>query len=262
MGRWIRRVLTHLILGGVLFVVGVLVGRGQAPITFDTRPFQSRLTQLMGDAPLEAPAGRQRAKLTFYSALKQEQPPDERLMTGDEPVDADRTVDPDTISDRDAAAVSRSPDDTMPEADTDTSVTGRRQIKTALKYETDIRRRHASGDGVAAPSADRSAAATALVSTESGISPALDEQPSRPNYTIQVASFRQLADAIALMERLKVNRIQPHRVLAHVNGRLWYRVRVGSFVREAAARKTLARIEDLGLPGIIIQKEIHHDGNP
>ncbi|MGD9825492.1 SPOR domain-containing protein, partial [Desulfobacter sp.] len=79
--------------------------------------------------------------------------------------------------------------------------------------------------------------------------------PADGIYTIQVASYKNLNDALAQMVLLDKKGIFSYQVSVQINGNTWYRVRTGSFADYQAAGARLTQLAGSGVSGMIIKKE-------
>ncbi|MAY80320.1 MAG: hypothetical protein CL930_05975 [Deltaproteobacteria bacterium] len=94
-------------------------------------------------------------------------------------------------------------------------------------------------------------------SVETAVKPAEEATPEPPpdppksapvpasGWSVQVASYDNVADADARVEDLRERKMKAYRVTALVRGKNWYRVKVGSYPSEdaaVAARKNLSSI--------------------
>ncbi|SMC79728.1 Sporulation related domain-containing protein [Desulfocicer vacuolatum DSM 3385] len=216
-----------------MFVIGVMVGRGTAPVDFDTRSFQAKLAKLAGNKNHES--SQNKPELDFYKELKKPMPTAFSL--------------PENLLEEEIVASHR-----------DAPVTGEEKvvdippptpIKKGLKKMTrrDVSPAHPPLHGEGTNQGNepeyrdaREKAPEVTTASRSGW-----------KYTIQISSFRQLADAIGRMEALKVKGLEPHRALALVDGKMWHRVRVGKFFDTLSAEKALRKLETQGIYGIIIE---------
>jgi len=249
------RALIALVLGfcvcGWMFFLGILVGRGTAPVSFDTRSFQASLAKLAHDSEGEEKTF-ERPVLDFYEVLKspmlsttvkaqEESLSQAKNLTQGEgvsqgeilPVTADihggedkgppllkKSLKGLTLKSKSVAARSRDdlPPDISPEASPD-----------PLPY------------------VERS-----VVKKEKKI---LEPDVENGEYTIQVAAYRNLADAVGEIERLKTRGITSYRTMGRVGNDVWHRVRTGSFKDMESAQKRLGVLAGLGIKGIILNKE-------
>ena len=218
---------------GIMFFTGVMVGRGTAPVHFDTRPFQEKLAELAGRNESGHPL--EKTKLAFYDELKKKVSSD-FLLSEEALGKQDTNLSDDSAVGTTAAALSDAP---VPMKQ---GLKARTRVPEPVPPLPDVgpqvrENKTPAGKTAVSPSEKR------LVSRSDGI------------YTIQIASYRQLVDAIRRMEALKVKGFAPHRALALVDGNVWHRVRVGTYPDGASAEKTLKTLEAKGIYGIIIQKD-------
>ena len=227
---------------GIMFFTGVMVGRGTAPVEFDTRSFQKKLAEMANRENNDNPP--EKTKLAFYNELKKKISTDFVLSEVPELTKDDAAATSDT-SGSEVSDVSL-PQEPVP-------------MKKALKTRT---RDMESIKNISGPQQELQEHENR---SGNGKNPTqLPEKPERrvvshsqgaAGYTIQISSFRQLLDAIKRMEALKVKGFTPHRSLAIVDGNVWHRVRVGTYPDSVSAEKALKILESRGVYGIIIQKE-------
>ena len=222
---------------GTMFFIGVMVGRGTAPVHFDTRSFQEKLADLADNKDKKNPP--EKMALGFYKELKKTMPPDFSL------------------SDDVLAAAELVPShggDLLVVEDEPVDVEGPIPIKKGLKRMT---RRAVPQNVIPGLEGTMPGRGAEVQGEVQGVPETSPELPaafrSRGGYTIQISSFRQLADAIKRMETLKVKGFMPHRALALVNGKMWHRVRVGKFFDTLSAEKALKKLEVQGIYGIIVE---------
>jgi cell division septation protein DedD len=219
---------------GTMFFTGVMVGRGTAPVHFDTRPFQKKLADLADRKNKENTP--EKTDLAFYRELKKAVPTD--FFLSDEVLEDENLLPSD--GETSAAGVDEPAD-----------FEGPIPMKKGLKRMT---RRADPPNAIPDPGGGHGRD-FAVQGTREKAPERNTASGARGGYTIQIASFRQLADAIGRMETLKVKGFLPHRALALVDGKMWHRVRVGKFPDTLSAEKTLKNLEARGIYGIIIQKE-------
>jgi cell division septation protein DedD len=204
-----------------MFVLGVMVGRGTAPVHFDTQALQKELAALRDtmlqkerDALEKAIRGEdQKAPLEFYEALKKDEPDTAVHM----PV-ADKLP---------AAGPSGkgSSEPGMPPHKSRSVIMGKNNA-TAVKSR-----------GAVTPSAIESKAAT------------------MGNLTIQVASMKDAAAAQRIVAKLKKDGYSAYLSRKVIpNKGIWFRVRVGSYTDRSQAIADMNRlIQDRKKP-ILVKK--------
>lgn len=219
---------------GTMFFIGVMVGRETAPVHFDTRSFQEKLVDLADNKDKKNPP--KKMALGFYKELKKTVPTD--FSFSDDVLEAAGVV-----SSQGVVVVEDAPvgvEDPIP-------------MKKGLKRMT----RRAVPQNIVPDlegTVQGPGSEVQEVQEVQEIPPEI-ATASRPRggYTIQISSFRQLADAIKRMETLKIKGFMPHRALALVDGKMWHRVRVGKFFDTLSAEKALKELEVQGIYGIIVE---------
>jgi DedD protein len=214
-----------------MFILGVLVGRGTAPLKFDIASLEQKLADAakadsagqpeMG-AQKDGLAVKDQTNLDFYEALKQNRedvkPPPLQQPKVDErepekPVE--KTAPQKPAPDKNAAQ------GTEPEA-AKPDVTPQEQQRKPEQEK---------GAGIAKPNS------------------------AGPTYTIQAASVRVSKDADRLVEKLKKAGYPAYRVIGKVPGKgVWFRVRVGEYKGKAEARGVMDRLKKDGLDPILVMK--------
>jgi len=221
---------------GTMFFTGVMVGRGTAPVSFDTRSFQKKLADLAPRSSNKENTS-EKIELAFYSELKKAEPTDYFL-----PSKVLKEVDP---------VLSQGINPAVEEVES-VDPEGQIPVKKGLKRVT--RRADSSKNSFDSRGAVQGGGSAVQGTLEK--MPEINTAPRfREGYTIQISSFRQLADAIGRMETLKVQGFLPHRALALVDGKVWHRVRVGNFSDNDSAEETLKELELKGIYGIIIDTQ-------
>jgi cell division protein FtsN len=200
-----------------MFVLGILVGRGTAPVRFDIHQIQKELAELKKKTLKEAlhrfkidkETLEDKPDLDFYEALKTSK---EEISLPEQPVKEGKTPPP-------------------PEAAEAKALSG------ADTAEPEPVRRKASASE---PKKNPTPAAPAGQS---------DEQLS-----IQVASVKEGKDADRLVAQLKSKGFPAYRTLAKIPGKgIWFRVRVGPYKNRGEADRTLRRLKDIKLTGFLVK---------
>jgi cell division protein FtsN len=210
---------------GWMFAIGVLVGRGTAPIKFDISELQQKLKIAREDSrqkeqgsPLEQPESiKDKTDLDFYEALR------------DGSDDAKITVKPtEPVLNKKEAPPPAPPPEDKPS----------RPIKESLKKKTISRNKVKSG-------VELPANTSAKPAEPSKNDPESAAKPVGKPYAIQVAAFREAADADRLVAELKQLGFSAYRAIGKVPGKgIWYRVRVGEYISKADAGAELSRLKD------------------
>lgn len=204
-----------------MFVLGVLVGRGTAPVHFDTRALQKELAAMRDammkkDRELLEKAIRgedQKAPLEFYEALKKDGP--DTAM----PIEVGKTTTKEAVKPEGA-----------PEAD---KITHKSRSAVMAKKNT----------STAKPKVVRPPSATPAADATSG------------NLTLQVAALKDATAAGRIVANLKKDGYSAYLSRIVIPGKgLWFRVRVGSYTgREQAAADMARLVSDQRMP-ILVKK--------
>lgn len=251
-----------------MFGLGVIVGRSSSPVMFETRPFQEHLGQMVNELAAKLPQ-KGKVDLKFYDVL------DEPVYypTGKKDDSGEITPGPETgKTASNKSATNTSQDEDIP-------------VKRSRKLST----WHQAGPGygndtVPAPilkkrdsvkteeKADEKSTVVELApkvlkskthADKKTDTPVKEAKPdtgktpasARNEYTIQIASYKNLNDAQAQVALLKKKGISAYRASVEIKGTTWYRVRTGSFAGSEAAKAGLAKLSGSGVSGIVIKKE-------
>ncbi|WP_319406299.1 SPOR domain-containing protein [uncultured Desulfosarcina sp.] len=200
-----------------MFVLGVLVGRGTAPVNFDTQALQKELAALRDammkkerDAVEKAIRGEdEKAPLEFYEALKKDGPD----ITVQIPAPEVSTTEP------------------SPQAETVESLQPPHKSRTAVMAKK----------------------STAADTPTVGTTPAAAETPG--NLTIQVASLKDGAAAERIVANLKKDGYPAYlsRIVIPDKG-LWFRVRVGRYTDREQATADMDRLTRGQRKPILVKK--------
>ncbi len=221
-----------------MFVIGVLVGRGTSPVTFDTREFQDSLARIVNGSENRQETF-EKPELEFYEVLKS---PARTTRSASSPEEHSEIL---------AAVVEK----TSSETDG-----GRQQpaVKKSLKAMTFRSGKTAKVKSpvVSLPkSPSRAAPVPAKVAPVPARVVASPARAQKGVYTIQIAAYKELKDALGLMDRLRAKGIQPYRTMGRVGDVIWHRVRTGSFKDMASAKQVMQRLNQNRFKGTIIKKE-------
>ena len=235
----------YFLIGAWMFVLGVMVGRGTSPVTFDTSSFQERLKIIVGNIPEPAPAT-EKVDLDFYEALNKPVVQDTVLS----PPSADK-------SKQKPPAENKPPEQagSGPEEEKIPVKFSRKQAtfkKTAAVAETSGGS-HAEEVVPTGPVTKKPVEKKAAAARPSGKTSSTSENGGQ--YTIQVAAYRAFKDAVSQMSQLEKKGFSSYRIKAEANGTIWYRVRTGSFRDFPSAQAELNRLKQARINGMIIKKE-------
>ncbi len=214
-----------------MFAIGVLVGRGTAPIKFDISELQRKLElarednkqKEQGRSQEEPESIKDKTKLDFYEALKDDRGDAKISEMKPAPV-INKKVD--------------SPLEDKPSKPKKESL--KKKTVSPNKDKTEIE----SPDSEPAKPAE-----------PSKVDSKGDAKPADKPYAIQVAAFKAAGDADKLVAELKKEGFSAYRAIGKVPGQgIWYRVRVGEYSSKAEADDTLSRLKKAGRQPMLVNK--------
>jgi cell division septation protein DedD len=220
-----------------MFVLGILVGRGTAPVKFDIAAIEKKLETSKKDdlsKPEKMPAHKDSAtlkdktKLEFYEALK-ENSEDTKVPALPQPKIIKQKIEKPAEK-----AVSPKPAKTTPQKPTSGKAVAQKAgapksqpVKTSQKD---------------APTKEKVAAVKKTSTTG-------------PIYTIQAASVRNAKDADRLIEKLKKSGYPAYRAIGKVQGKgIWFRVRIGEYKSKSEALGVMKKLKKDGHKPILVMK--------
>lgn len=220
-----------------MFVLGILVGRGTAPVKFDIAAFEKKTETSKKDDPgqqenvpadKDSDALKDKTKLEFYEALK-ENSEDTKVPVLEKAEVIQQKIQPpakETVSPKPPETTPQEPAPAKPVS----PKTGSQKSEAVKPSQKD-----------AAP--EQKAAA-------------VEKTPaSGPLYTIQAASVKNEKDADQLVQKLKESGYPAYRAIGKVPGKgIWFRVRIGEYNSKIEARRTLDKLKKLGLKPILLKK--------
>lgn len=228
-----------------MFFLGILVGRGNAPVTFDTKSFHTRLETIVQSYEKTAPE--KKLDLQFYDALNK--PARQEVM-----------------------GKKNTPNEIVPKKETgrlviQVPIVERVPVKTSRKaatlnkaafdkplFEGKVPAKPLAKDKP--PAKDKASLGKILVQKEKQ-KPATDAGAlaAQGRYTIQVAAYKSFSDAVTQMALLEKKGFASYRTLGKKQGVTWYRVRVGFFATRKAASLYAQKLKHAKIEAMIIKKE-------
>jgi len=229
----------YIFISGWMFLLGIMVGRGTAPVTFQTQGFQERLMAIARKTEnREHKENRDtRINLHYYEALSEPEEPEELPMMAAEDTGGmleENFVDAEQMQPK-ATDMQDTPDANQ------TMQTGAIPVKTSKKAATFNR---AATAKMAAVSEKKQDTAGAVPGSGAG-----------GPYTIQVAAFKSFTDAVTQTAVLHEKGFAATRTSKKIDGVTWYRVRSGGFATRDAARRYLEKLNQADINGMVIKKE-------
>jgi cell division protein FtsN len=86
-----------------------------------------------------------------------------------------------------------------------------------------------------------------------------NKETAKYSYTLQVAAYQNYQDAVSEMAGLKEKGFSSYLEKAQQNGKLWYRIRVGTFANLDHAKLAKNWLNKAGITSIIIKREQDED---
>ena len=199
---------------GWMFVLGILVGRGTAPVKFDTKKLQEELASLKAAVikkerlrfKIDSVAAGNKTDMDFYEGLKKSERGTKHKK-------------------RQFKVASKQ---------------NKKPLPAAIDLERKKRETREKANAVDSSGKGRPSESGSGAETEKKI-------------TIQVASLKDPKDADRMVARLKNKWYPAYRSVAEIPGKgVWYRVRIGSFKRKAEAQSTLERLKKDKIDAVLL----------
>ena len=208
-----------------MFVTGLLVGRGTAPLKFDIAGIQKKLEASREDLKKKeqlrtqgkSGVGKDKTKLDFYEAL--------------------------TDHHEDAQIGKKNPPPLTPK-----KIEPPPEKKPPVKNTPEVKNRSVKKTNP-----------PKTVPPKPARKPPVDSKskarPPVKTFTIQLASVKDVRDADRLVADLKKKGYHAYRAIGKVPGKgIWYRVRVGEYQSRASAGQALNKLKKTGLKPIVVEK--------
>lgn len=239
--KGILKYLVYIFIAGWMFLLGIMVGRGTSPVTFDTEKFQKRLAVIANEFGSKTKT-REKIDLKFYDVLD------------------------DPVAEEEGAPPTKKPLEIIPKKE-ETATAEKIPLKTSRKKqtfkpleniaETEIKIQQTSkAENLATDEIKIKPAVLEKVKTPE---PIVDKAISKGNYTIQVAAYKEFKDAITQMAVLEKKGFTSYRVRAQKDGVTWYRVRTGSFETYDDAKKYMEKLNQAKIKAMIIKRDDNED---
>ena len=237
--RGILRFGIYFFIGAWMFALGVVVGRGTSPVTFDTESFQERLRVIVGEIPQESPDS-DKVDLDFFKTLNKPVTNDPVVAPeGSDPIlDDGKAQDPDALFKENDGPIPVKVSRKLATRNRIPAATVDKQTKAVAK-KSRVKKKDPSDAGSGTTPGDNKVAEPAVTG----------------QYTIQVAAYRAFKDAVTQMSRLTEKGFTSYRTKGEAGGATWYRVRTGSFKDFQSAQAELNRLKQAKINGMIIKKD-------
>ena len=222
-----------------MFILGILVGRGTAPVKFDIAALEKKISPSEEDdgsdqgkapAPEKPVTVKDKIKLEFYEALK------ENKLEPDVP----------TLQKPEAGngKIEAPAEKTVPRESKNETAPKPAPSESASQKAEEKKPEPAAGSQVKKPAPKKESVAAVARTNATG-----------PVYTIQAASVRDAKDADRLIQKLKKGGYPAYRAIGKIPGKgIWFRVRIGEYKSKSEAQSVMKKLEKDGLKPILVMK--------
>jgi len=266
-GRGLIKYGLFLFVAAWMFALGVIVGRGTSPVTFDTQSFQERLQVIVRSIDLPK-SSEEQVELEIDELSR----PVRHEVAGNPKKQGEILARPETA----AVVPLRQLGEEIPVKRSRKKATFKQ--KATFNKKTSSNKVPADEKKAVIPVADKSSPAEpvtkkagvkkrTVVSTPKAPSPvktadagkvkskASSDRSDSGAYTIQVASFRAFKDAVSQMSRMAEKGFPAYRTKGEKDGKTWYRVRTGPYKDLKTAQAALEKLKQAKIDGFIMKKE-------
>jgi cell division protein FtsN len=201
-----------------IFIIGVIVGRGNSPVKFDTQKFQKRLETIASNLG-EQKKNPDKIDFKFYEIL--DRPDLEEEMT------------------HDAALLKKNKEEIIPLQEV---------VKDSIPVKTSKKKETFKKSEIKLTKEDISRIKQLPEDKKKN---KLENLKGR--YTVQIAAFKVFTDAVSQMTALESKGFSSYNIKVQKDGITWYRVRSGSFTNFNEAKKLKQKLEKFKINPIIIK---------
>ncbi len=226
-------------------MLGILVGRGTSPVTFDTEKFQKRLAVIAKEYGYKKEIAKQeKVELQFYKVLA-------KPVQEEEPV-TERSA-------KKGPGKTKKRSEVIPEKVVD--VSDEIPVKKSRKQETFKRsvKKINSGPKISIARKEKEKVRVETKKPEPKVQKEIKKEPPEKksvdgNYTIQIAAYKDFKDAVSHMANLEKKGFTSYRIKAQKDGQTWYRVRSGLFTTKELADRYLKKLKQAKINGMVIKR--------
>ncbi len=238
--KGILKVAIYIFIAGWMFLLGIMVGRGTSPVTFDTEQFQKRL-EIIANEFGENKNPDEKVNLKFYEVL------DSPSQVESKPVKESSKV---------TAKVTAKEIIPLKEPEIEKFA-----LKTSKKRET-----FKKSPSKISPSQETSIKKLTIIESVKNKEKLSENQTIRkvktaekkkavPGvYTIQIAAYKNFKDAVTQMTKLDEKGFSSYRTKGEKDGVIWYRVRTGDFSTYEEAKKFKSKLDKAKIKSMIMKK--------
>jgi len=244
-GIW--KYLIYACIAGWMFFLGVVVGRGTSPVTFDTREFSKKLEKI-ANVPDRKKEVSKKVDLKFYEGL-------DNSSTQEKPT-AKNSL-PANIPEKET--VKEPPREPVKEAVKET-------LKEPAKEPRKEPEKEAKKEPIKEPVKEIKKEPV-KESVKEAVKEAVKESAKEsekvavkePPYTIQIAAYKSFQEAVSKMAELEGKGFSSYRVKGEKDGITMYRVRIGPFETYSVAKEVKIRLDKAKVDSMIMKRETDED---
>ena len=271
--KGIRKFLIYACIAGWMFFLGIVVGRGTSPVTFDTREFSKKLEK-MANIPDSKKEVSKKVDFKFYEDL--DNPITQEKLTSKNPLPAN-------IPEKET--VKEPPREPVKETVKEIAKEPRKEPAKEVKKEpVKEPAKEAKKEPVKEPVKEAAKKESAKqesvkeIKKESVKEPVKEvtkepvketvkeaaKEPEKsvvkePPYTIQIAAYKSFQEAVSKMAELEEKGFSSYRVKGEKDGITMYRVRIGPFETYNVAKEFKIRLDKAKVDAMIMKREIDED---
>ncbi len=233
----------YLFIAAWMFFLGIVVGRDNSPVKFDTQKFQKRLETIAHDFGAQKKIPK-KVDLKFYEVL-------------------DRPELEESEAFNNKSKKSHQPDknnsgEILPQKEVLTSESI--PLKTSKKRETFKNRKVKIWEEKEIKKKNQENIKQVKEKRDKKIDkpkpePKIIPEIQKGRYTVQIAAYKDFKDAVSQMAFLQEKGFTSYRVKGLKDGVSWYRVRSGSFANFDEAKKFTKKLEKLKINSLIIKSD-------
>ncbi len=242
--KGILKVTIYIFIAGWMFLLGIMVGRGTSPVTFDTEQFQKRLEIIAKEFGGNKKPD-EKVDLQFYEVL------DNPTQEESKPVKKPSKV---------TTKVATKEIVPLKEPDTEKNA-----LKTSKKKETFKKSSNKIASSKEIPIKETPIKKSTKIQPVKGkdkrsenskiqkVKAAGKKEATPGLYTIQIAAYKKFKDAVTQMASLDEKGFSSYRTKGEKDGITWYRVRTGDFSTYEDAKKFKLKLDKAKIKSMIIR---------
>jgi len=226
----------YIFIAGWMFLLGIMVGRGTSPVTFDTEQFQKRLEAIANEFG-ENKKPDEKVELQFYEVL--DNPALEENKSTKEPSKSTTEVTAKEI---------------VPIKEPEKEKMGLKTSKKKETFKANPGKLSSVDSLIKKPTTIDLNSKKEKQSENQKITTIKKKNTSSGKYTIQIAAYKDLNDALSQMASLDEKGFSSYKTEGKKDGILWYRVRMGDFLTHEDAKKFKLKLDKIKIKSMIIKK--------